>query len=460
MAAPNPNLAGTSQTKASNKGGLTALECTLPRKVTYVFNAGDLANIPFAVAVDGVVLADFAQRSKLVSGKGGKVDVTVCQGQRVSLYLNSDAAAAWRQNPVYAVTAGERDIVVKIVEKKGKHSDADTPVPQAATAGKATTAGDVDHYTAPLTGDIWMKVSHKYTESEVDTRLPAGTSDAVKAAVKSIYSGLGSANLEVTEPASAGQPARRVKVTFEDADNPRDNITQYALLADGLPRVHPSGYAALLSAALDNGITSLRVSSCWRPMLGQIPHRVGLGLDVSILGGTVLNREELRKAFEIKAMGGQGDGDDGDNVSNAEVQAFGEYEQAISAREAATVELADAGKALNAVDKTNAQALKAAEELVAEKREALRVAQMLRNEKLNSWSAARDATEPTHVRGYRQSLMTCACVRQIFDPWFIDDNVKDSTAPEPNMQRGVKNKSNERLHAHHLHITVADPKIL
>ncbi|MEK6669580.1 MAG: hypothetical protein AABZ19_12210 [Pseudomonadota bacterium] len=46
----------------------------------------------------------------------------------------------------------------------------------------------------------------------------------------------------------------------------------------------------------------------------------------------------------------------------------------------------------------------------------------------------------------------------------MDANTKDAQEPEPNMQRplppGRKGLSNEELHAHHLHVTVFEPKIL
>ena len=73
-----------------------------------------------------------------------------------------------------------------------------------------------------------------------------------------------------------------------------------------------------------------------------------------------------------------------------------------------------------------------------------------------AWNAERDKNEPDGVRLFRGSLMKCACVSQLFDPWFMDTNNKDDIAHVPNMQVS----GNETLHAHHLHITVYDPKIL
>ncbi|MTV40805.1 hypothetical protein GM676_24890 [Duganella radicis] len=73
-----------------------------------------------------------------------------------------------------------------------------------------------------------------------------------------------------------------------------------------------------------------------------------------------------------------------------------------------------------------------------------------------AWNAERDKNEPEGVRLFRGSLMKCACVSQLFDPWFMDTNNKDDIPHTPNMQLS----DNETLHAHHLHITVYDPKIL
>ena len=67
----------------------------------------------------------------------------------------------------------------------------------------------------------------------------------------------------------------------------------------------------------------------------------------------------------------------------------------------------------------------------------------------------RDNNEPAKVKGYRTSLSRCKCVSQLYDPWYMDDNTQDSIVATLNQQRG----SNETLHAHHLHITVHEPKI-
>lgn len=278
-ASTKPALVGT--TKEDNSKGVTKVSLDGQRKVTYLFNAITAKNlsIPYAVAVDGIVPVAFAEKPLRVSGDGGKITISAGQGQRVQLYLNSDAHPDFRKQAVYAVVVGEQDILIKITEKTGKHTDSDTPV-------KITVAGskNLDVYEAPLTGDIWMKVSHKYEPEEVDARLPTDTSEAVKEAVKRIYEELPSQTLEIREAATADLPERILSIYFSDSNNPKNNISNYSLLVDGLTRVHPAGYAALFSSALNSSVVSLELTSCWRPMLGSIAHRAGLGLDVAVVG--------------------------------------------------------------------------------------------------------------------------------------------------------------------------------
>lgn len=481
MAGPQkPALTGV--TKPNNTVGATDVQTKAARKVTYIFQCTTAAsvNLPYAVAVNGKVIASHEKKvSRVNSGaikkKGktiyteGKFTVDAESGDKVSLYLNSDAAVGYRTTPVYAVTASERDVIVKVTEKEGHISDSDAPTlvakdkdakTAAPTADESKAAPGVDEYTAPLTGDIWMKVSHKYTAAEVDALMPAGTSTEVIAAVKSIYSGLTSATLTVSIPATAQQVAKSLKVTFSDSNNPKANIVSYSLLKDGLTRVHPGGFAALLNSALENNIPSLQVTSCWRPMLGSIAHRAGLGLDVGYVGLTRMNRQELRNAFEGKKPSKSGNGDDTDNVSDAEVTKFAEYESAIIEAKTAKADLSVAEKALKAAKKTKDAAKTAdAQTQVNAASKALEDADIAEDKAREAWNDERNATEPATVRLFRTSLLKCSCVRQLFDPWVMDENTQDTIAPAPNMQRGA-DFSNERLHSHHLHITVHEPKIL
>lgn len=406
-------------------------------------------SMPYAVAVNGKVLAAFKDRPKRTDGK---IPLVVDAGQTVELYLNSDAHPAYRLHPVYKVTVGDDDVEVVITEVTGKQTCTDAP--ELGKPRKDEVTGrTVQHMTAKLTGDIWMKVSHKYVPSEVAALLPPKTSAEVTAAVKSIYAGLNTPTLQIHQPPEGEQPARTLTIKFIDSNNPKDNITSYTLLKDGLPRVHPGGYAALFSAALEHGIESLQVTSCWRPLLGSIAHRAGLGLDVGYVGATPMNRQELRL----------GKSQDTSNVSDEEVALFNEYETAIAADKKADAELLAAKKAVSATGLSTEQSKQVQEKLNAAK---VNKDQTNRT-KINAskaWNKERNANEPARVKLFRASLLQCDCVSQLFDPWFMDANTKDGQEPEPNMQRplppGQKGPSNEELHAHHLHVTVFEPKIL
>lgn len=423
--------------------------CKKACKVTYRFVFRTALSMPYAVAVNGKVLAAFKDRPKRTDDH---IPLVIDAGQSVALYLNSDAHPAYRQHPVYQVMVGDDDVEIVITEVAGKQNFSDAPE-AGKTTKDASTGRTVQHMTAKLTGDIWMKVSHKYAPSEVEALLPPKTSAEVTSAVKSIYAGLNTPALQIDQSPVSGHPAPTLTIKFMDSDNPKENITAYNLLKDGLPRVHPGGYAALFNAALEHGIETLRVTSCWRPMLGSIAHRAGLGLDVDYVGTTPMNRQELRL----------GKAKDTANVSDDEVGLFKEYEAAIVADKKADAELVAATKA------ASAPGLSAEQKLQAQKRFQIaqdnkREAEKANRDAKGAWDRERNANEPAKVKLFRASLLKYQCVFQLFDPWFMDANTKDAQEPEPNMQRplppGRKGLSNEELHAHHLHVTVYEPRIL
>jgi hypothetical protein len=275
----------------------------------------------------------------------------------------------------------------------------------------------------------------------------------VTMAVKSIYAGLSTPTLQIHQPSMGAQAARSLTIKFIDSNNPKDNITSYTLLKDGLPRVHPAGYAALFSAALEHGIDALQVTSCWRPLLGSIAHRAGLGLDVGYVGATPMNRQKLRL----------GKSRDNPNVSDEEVKLFQEYETAILTDKKADAEL-EAAKNEASKPGLSAEQSKQAQEWKKAATERRKKAREAKIDAEDAWNTERSANEPAKVKLFRASLLQCQCVSQLFDPWFMDSNTKDEQEPDPNMQRplppGQKGQSNEELHAHHLPVTVYDPKIL
>jgi len=450
--------AAQSQTEPK-KFTATAVSVTGKRKVTYILDttaSKPTLKMPHALAIDGKVQANYKSKALPLPGNKGKITVTVDAGQQVSLYLNSDAHPDYRTQPVYAITPTDNDVVVHIVEKKGKHADADTPVLKT----KAAKPGESDEYTAPLTGDIWLKVSHKYTVEEASTLIPSDTALEIKAAVLKYYDGSltkASSSNKIVLPVTDGQPAKTCQINVSDGadNNALMNIQSFDLFTDGLPRVHPLGFVALIESAFEAGIEKLALTSTWRPMTGSVAHRAGLGLDVNYLDATRLNREELRGKTPTK--------DADDNVSEEEKKLFKEKEEAEkeAAKAKADLEKLQAEQqALLALKKKSPMKADPIREMELEKeiskaKEKTETTNNKAKEKNKAWNDERDKNEPAKVKGYRASLSRCEHVEQLYDPWFMDHDTKDKIPAKPNEQK----TGDEISHAHHLHITVHEPKI-
>lgn len=270
----------TTSTTRQNAGTPTAARTAAQRTVTYTINtaASGVAsgvNLRYAIAVDDAALPTYANRVDTLRTNGSAtIRTTVNPGQKVSLFLNSDSRPGRRAKPVYAVTPQDKNVQVTIREVMGKNSTPDTPT----RAGSDRT---VERYTALLTGDIWMKITHKFTVAEVDALLPQGTRAEIVAAVRAIIGGLPGRTYTMTIPSTGFSTT----LTFGGNENAANNINNFSLTADGLPRVHPACYAAILQAAVDANANAITMSSNWRPLLGSIAHRSGLGCDVVSVGG-------------------------------------------------------------------------------------------------------------------------------------------------------------------------------
>lgn len=489
-----PNLVSTTQ---ANKQTPTECEVTTKRKVTYIFfiTSKTTLRLPYAVAVNGKTLPDYAKKNARVSGNYGKITVWVEQDDKVALYLNSDAHPDYRTEPVYEITAGERDVEIIITEKPGKNADTDEPIRVKDKDDEIETKTTADTYVAALTGDIWMKVSHKYGSDEIDALIPKDTSEVVKAALKNIYDGLktkklsipipdkidkkknanadekqndpvGAENTDIntkrkpdTKTSEKPSKSKILEVRFIDADNPLNNIQHFDLLADGLPRVHPAGYAALFSAALEAELTDITMSSIWRPMEGSIAHRAGLGLDVNYVEKIHLNRQELLNKKAEHAG----------NVSDEERELYKAFKDAEAEEKEAYTTKVDAEKKFEAIkkiklktpvteadQKKHEDALKAAEELKEKTAKALTTAIEKKETSKNKWTNELEKSLPAKVKLFRQTLLQSPRIKELFDPWYMDYNTRDDVAAKPNRQVD----ENEKLHATHIHITVIEHQIL
>lgn len=452
-----PDGTGTTNT---TPGSCVDVPCKPNLTVVYRIHSS-CGSIPFALEVNGKVPDDFKERALGVKCDGkSEIRRPAKPGDRLALYLNSDAHPDFRKQKVYAVTVGSNDVVVTIKEKSGKHADSDTPTLSETKSVKNAKGEErqTDFYSAPLTGDIWLKISHKYSTSEVDAILPTSIDKAISDAVKKFYDGSLSKTartIAIALPAQGNTPVKQAQIFVGDgADkNPLENIQSFDLFKDGLPRVHPLGFLALIDAALDANVDKVTLSSTWRPILGSIAHRAGIGLDVNYLNKTHLNREELR-----------GKGPHDGNVSEAEKEKFKEKEVAQKEAAEAKTELSKLEtehKNLLSLKKTNPNKAdpireKELEDAIPVARERVGTTNERARTSNAAWNEERDKNEPTKIKSYRASLGRCKHVRQIYDPWFIDDNSRDNTSAKPNEQH----QPNEKLHATHLHITVDEPKLI
>ncbi|WP_199222136.1 hypothetical protein [Limnohabitans sp. Jir72] len=429
-----PNIIAKASAKPISGNPVCVVGCAMPLTVVFTIHSqSGPINLPYAVRVNGQILSEFKEKpKKLAVTNQGSITIPAQSGDTVALHLGSDASADWRQEQLYAVQVNDKYVKVHIREKKGLHKD------EAKLASPKSSATH-DEYEAVLTGDIWMRFSHRYSPDEVLPRLPAGTSAEVARAVQSIYQGLRTGLLTVQRTGPQGQ-AQQVSLHFptDKSDNCYSNISGFDMLNNGLTRVHPGGYAALINAALDNGVGSVKMSSCWRPMVGSIVHRVGLGLDVNYLDAVRFNREELKTG---KTPAGKQDADD--NVSEDEKQFY-------KAWRAAKQELEVADKEEKRLSKVGTDEKKKAAV------DRLKNASTAEVDAKDAWNTERNKHEPPKVKAFRKSLYTCPCVSQLFDPWYMDGNTRDAVPATPNAQLD----GNEQLHAHHLHITVLDKKVL
>lgn len=422
------------------------------RTVTYHIDTSaskaDLA-LRYRIIVNGRVLPTNGDKPAALTAANRKIMVAVDSGSKVGLYLNSDVHPDFRRSPVYTVLVGTSDVEVFITEKLGR-GERNLCGSVGAPSQRRTAAGAVvDVYRAFLTGDTWALISNCYSADEADAMLPADCTPTIRAAVLEIYTGLRALELVVRFPASEGQPRHTMRVRFDAAQNVQENTTRLNQLSDVLCRAHPRAYAALLAEAYAVGITEMRVTSGWRPMLGSIAHRAGLGLDINYAeSGTTrvyINRAALTNT-RLQPT---------ENVSARERTLYVEYEQAKAedARAQQELKLAERLQSTNFDNKNDIE--HAADNL----REA-HARNVLTNGKLmatkRAWGAERDRNESSLISALRGKLHRNASIDQVLDPWYIDINTRSSAPPMPNEQLNA----NEKTHNNHLHITVGEPKIL
>ncbi|MYN07537.1 hypothetical protein [Pseudoduganella aquatica] len=415
--------------------------------VTYTFDtsASGVAKlqIPYAVEINGTVLPEFAEKPRPL-GDDRQIKLSLAPGTKIALYLNSDAHPAYRTQPVYAVQARTRDVEVTITERLGR-GNTETATFDVPTCIQTTDGKRFDKYDATLTGDIWMKVSHRYTTKEVAKIIGSDTDPIIRAAVLSIYSALTNNTLNINFPGSAALPAQSISVTFEEQQNVSANISYCPLLSHVLPRTHPNCYLALISEAREASITKLKINSAWRPSLGSIVHRAGLGLDV-----TYIESSEGKLSIERKSLSDENK-KNGTNVTQQEKELFKE----LQSKEAIARQKSDEAKLLETAAKKspmNSVMTESSRSAKIEAEDALRAARKAKED----WTEKLSADEPPLIKSFRSRLSRRKDVHQILDPWYMDFNTSDKNPGKPNAQQSDAEKG----HNNHLHITTREPKIL
>lgn len=342
-----------------------------------------------------------------------KIRQKVPFGKEVALFLGNDAKPQYRNKPLYRVKAEEglTDVVVKIAETRGPVYD-----PSKEIASGAILAGTKKTFSARLYGTTWMNFSHKFTEAEA-VEACAGDSHELREAIRQIYGGAAhvatsSISLSVDKPNT-----KALKILWTNAafDNCRSNIPAITGLAvaktELIPRVHPLTYMAFLKAAFELDAEELEIASGWRPMLGSVLHRIGVGLDVA----------------NVKVNGTP------HPFSRNATPADQEYKNLMKQKK----DLAEK-KNRTAEESTRLNEIKAVESAKANAAD----------------RAIRDDDDST-IRHFISKLRANGDVKQTFDPWEMDENTRDVVTAAPN--RLVT--SNETLHRNHLHITVKDPDL-
>lgn len=404
-------------------------------------------------------------------------------GTMVGICINVDAKKKFRQYPVWQVTAGDNDIVVDVFETYG-HNALNDSAKKAITRDEGSKEQPhlVDYYTAQLSGAVWMRSTHPFTEADVDALQADVATDAVKTALKNIYKAefikVG-ADFAIDIPRLADAKdttSTRLYWIRSENSNCISNINSLKLEQDVPKRIHPAAYAAAAKAAHEAGVTEIQFTNSWRPMLGAMPHRTGLGLDIKWLAAGkekhMLNRVGLTdKKLADKDKDGNIDDPKGHgNISVEEHQAYNDWKA--SQAEAEHLEkisniakanevvksknLATATKTGNGAKIADAQLefKKAQEENNAAADMFKKADEKGKTDKI-TWQDQVKKHEPGMVGKYRRHLMHEKIVTQVLDPWYMTRHAHAENDSVPNEQ----NDGLSIQHNNHLHISIFDAEL-
>lgn len=387
--------------------------------------------------------------------------LTVPPGTRIGFCIGVDSKAKFRKHPLWQVTAQENDIALDIFEVYGKHElDDKAKKVTSRDIGTPEKPHNIDCYTANLTGDIWLRSSHPYRSADVDALPEQLANSTVKSALKKIYAAdfiQVQTNFAV-DVQGDGDRANTVRLLWQanQNDNCVDNIQRLNLRTDIPSRVHPAAYAAAVRAAFTAGIDEVHLTNSWRPMLGAMPHRIGLGLDINYIKvgsqSLQLNRDGLRKRGRKENP----------NITGEEQDAYDEMLAAQEDERKAREHLENLEKVRAEADtKLAARKFDPAQHAVVlsaltDASNQHRITKAASDQAREAWNNAVKKNQPVVLDSYRNALINIKSVSQVLDPWYMETNTRDNTGPVPNDQHDI----NEQIHRHHLHITIRDNELL
>lgn len=402
-----------------------------------------------------------------LSKKDDKATIRIMarSGQTVGLYLGSDASPEHRKELLYPVTVGSNDMRIIIRSKSGRHDHRAEVSQQASDIQRnvhETGRTDLlDIYSGNyLTGDIWLRFSHKYTTAEaLQMDQQAGETDAgLLAALRSLYGDVVNRSQGLMVDYAN---AHRCKLSFqsETDGNCVANIKTYAdqggFAGAALPRVHPRSWIALLQAARDSMVQEVEITSGWRPMTGKSPHRIGLGLDVK----SVRNAQG-RSVFDTASANASAEREDHQDWVDAQKNLLDADKELAAANAALKKATTDEGKT---------QAIKRQKEA----KDTKDLAQVKHDKAKDSYMRKHGSTLAGQ---FEKALQINPLIRQLYDPFIMDDNTRDSVEPTANFvtpstasatqvttTKGAvvqAQNTNEFTHRNHLHVTAVDAYLL
>jgi len=399
---------------------------------------------------------------------------SVKSGSVLGICIGVDTKAKHQKHPIWQITTKDNDIVIDVFETYGIHGIM-TDVGNFTTRNEGTQENpkNVTYYSARLTGDNWMQSTPKLTAEDVDTLTKNQATEAMKTALKRIYDNdfdKTGADFSINVPRKNDEKdGCTVRLTWMASANENciNNIKTINISKDIPSRIHPQAYAAAAKAAHDAEIDEIKISSSWRPMVGSMPHRLSLGLDLTYFktGSTSarINRAGLLPTDRKKRI-------NKDNLSDEELSLYDTWKSNEKLRKEIDAKFEAAKKTAESINKkytllknttpeetaTKEKNLESANKDLKDLQAADKAAQKSESDSKKSWVEEMQKNEPSSVGRYRRYVMASPCVSQVLDPWYMVGRANHKA------DELVPNEQDDSLayqHNNHMHLSIRDSEL-